>query len=280
MKIAVVGSGISGLASAPYLHGHHDVTVFEADRRPGGHSNTVRVDLADESHHVDTGFIVYNERTYPGLTKFSELSVETQPSEMSFSVTNEIRGLYWRGSSLNTVFAQRSNIANASFLRMLVDVSRFNRMARGALCDGLDPDLTLDELLGRHTWSSAFLDTYLVPLGSSIWSADRQALGSFPAHSMLRFLGNHGLLTARNPVEWRTVIGGSTKYVQAITGRLGRRVRLGVGVDKITRAGSTVDIHSRTVLARPPAAGDPQAAEHAPVRHTTTARRALGVVRP
>jgi predicted NAD/FAD-binding protein len=127
---------------------------------------------------------------------------------------------------------------------MLVDVSRFNRVARGALRDGLSADLTLDELLGRHTWSSAFLDTYLVPLGSSIWSADRQALGSFPALSMLRFLENHGLLTARNPVEWRTVTGGSTQYVQAITRRLGRRVRLGVGVDKITRTGSTVEIHS------------------------------------
>lgn len=245
MKIAVVGTGISGLASAHYLHGHHDVTVFEADRRPGGHSNTVRVDLADETHVIDTGFIVYNEKTYPGLTRlFTELSIATQPSEMSFSVTNDRRGLYWRGSSFDTVFAQRSNLARPSFLRMLLDVSRFNRLARAELRSGLDPDVSLADFLGEYPWSAAFLDTYLLPLGSSIWSADPSALGSFPARSFLHFLDNHGLLSARNPVEWRTVSGGSTHYVEAIVGRLGRRVRLGVGVDKITRTDSAVEIHS------------------------------------
>ncbi|MEO8693736.1 MAG: FAD-dependent oxidoreductase [Acidimicrobiales bacterium] len=244
MKIAVIGTGISGLASAHYLNGHHDVTVFEADRRPGGHSNTVRVDLADETHLIDTGFIVYNETTYPGLTTlFRELSIATQPSEMSFSVTNDSRGLYWRGSSLDTVFAQRSNIGRPAFLRMLVDVARFNRLARAELRSGLGADVTLDQFLGDHSWSDAFRDTYLLPLGSSIWSADPAALGSFPASSFLRFLDNHGLLSARNPVQWRTVTGGSTNYVTAITRRLGRRVRLGVGVDKIVRTDSAVEIH-------------------------------------
>jgi predicted NAD/FAD-binding protein len=240
----VVGTGISGLASAHYLDRHHEVTVFEAAHRPGGHSNTVRVDLADETHLIDTGFIVYNETTYPGLTAlFRELSIATQPSEMSFSVTNDNRGLYWRGSSLDTVFAQRSNIGRPAFLRMLVDVARFNRLARAALRAGVGTDVTLDQFLGDHAWSDAFLDTYLLPLGSSIWSADPAALGSFPARSFLQFLGNHGLLAARNPVQWRTVTGGSTNYVTAIIRRLGQRVRLGVGVEKIVRTDSAVEIH-------------------------------------
>ncbi len=241
----MVGTGISGLASAHYLDKHHDITVFEADRRPGGHSNTVRVDLADETHMVDTGFIVYNEKTYPGLTKlFGELSIATQASEMSFSVTNDNRGLYWRGSSLDTVFAQRSNMARPSFLRMLLDVARFNRLARSQLQSGLGPAVTLDQFLGGHSWSDAFLDSYLRPLASSIWSADPAALSAFPASSFLRFLDNHGLLSARNPVQWRTVTGGSTRYVEAIVGRLGRRVRLGVGVEKIVRTDAAVEIHS------------------------------------
>jgi len=210
MRIAIVGTGVAGLTCTHLLGRRHEVTVFEADPRPGGHAHTVRVDLADETHDVDTGFLVYNERNYPGLVKlFAELGTATKPSDMSFSVSDDATGVEWKGTSLSTLFAQRRNVARPAFLRMLADVVRFNRKAR-ELLQHPDPDLTLSlaELLRQGRWSPQFVEWYLIPMGSSIWSADPTTFMGMPAVTFARFFENHGLLSYGDQPSWRTVDGG------------------------------------------------------------------------
>ena len=245
MRIAIVGTGVSGLVCAHLLSRAHDVTLFEADDRPGGHAHTVTVDLDDGSHDVDTGFLVYNERNYPGLIKlFADLGVATKPSDMSFGVSDELSGLEWKGSSFDTIFAQRRNLVRPAFLRMLSDVVRFNRMARGLLDEPLDARVSLADLLDRGRWSSQFLNWYLIPMGSSIWSADPSTFLDMPAVTFARFFANHGLLDYGNQPNWRTVDGGSKRYVDAILGPLGKAVRLDDPVTKITRRADEVEVHS------------------------------------
>ena len=245
MRIAIVGTGVSGLVCAHLLSRRHDVTLFEADDRPGGHAHTVTVDLPDGRFDVDTGFLVYNERNYPGLVAlFAELGVVTKPSDMSFGVCDEVSGLEWKGTSFDTVFAQRRNLARPAFLRMLADVVRFNRRAR-ALLEG-PPDLTrsLGDLLEGGRWSSQFLNWYLIPMGSSIWSADPATFLDMPALTFARFFANHGLLEYGNQPDWRTVDGGSKQYVDAILSSLGRSVRLDEAVTKVTRGPDEVEVHT------------------------------------
>jgi predicted NAD/FAD-binding protein len=245
MRIAIVGTGVSGLVCAHLLSRHHDVTVFEADDRPGGHANTVRVDVGGVAHDVDTGFLVYNERNYPGLVRlFENLGVATKPSDMSFSVSDDVSGVEWRGSTIDSVFAQRRNIVRPTFLRMLADVARFNRIARGLLNGEQDLSLSLADLLGQGRWSRQFIDWYLVPMGSSIWSADPTTFLQMPAVTFARFFDNHGLLTYGDQPSWRTVTGGSRSYVEGVLGPLGDRVRLSTPVGKVTRQGDGVEIHS------------------------------------
>jgi len=245
MKIAIVGTGVSGLVCAHLLGRSHDVTLFEADDRPGGHAHTVRVDLPDGTFDVDTGFLVYNERNYPGLVRlFDDLGVATKPSDMSFGVMDEISGLEWKGTSFDTVFAQRRNLVRPAFLRMLGDIVRFNRKARALLDTPADPDLSLGDLLATGRWSAQFLDWYLVPMGSAIWSADPSTFVDIPAVTFARFFANHGLLEYGNQPDWRTVDGGSKRYVEAVLDRLGQRVRLDQPVTKITRTADEVELHS------------------------------------
>ncbi len=245
MKIAIVGTGVSGLVSAHLLARRHDVTVFEADDRPGGHAHTVTVDRPDGSHDVDTGFLVYNERNYPGLIKlFADLGVATKPSDMSFGVSDEPSGIEWKGTSIDTMFAQRRNLVRPSFLRMLADVGRFNRMVRDLLDRSEGAGLSLGDLLeGRH-WSPQFLDWYLLPMGSAIWSADPSTYFDMPALMFARFFANHGLLELGNQPDWRTVVGGAKRYVDAILGPLGQSVRLDEPVTKITRGVDEVEVHT------------------------------------
>ena len=245
MKIAIVGTGVSGLVCAHLLSRTHDVTVFEADARPGGHAHTVRVELPDGTFDVDTGFLVYNERNYPGLIKlFADLGVATKPSDMSFSVCDEVSGLEWKGTSFDTVFAQRRNLVRPAFLRMLADIVRFNRRATRLLDGTSDPSMSFEDLLADGHWSSRFLDWYLVPMGSSIWSADPSTFLDMPAVTFARFFANHGLLEYGNQPDWRTVAGGSKHYVDAILGPLGKAVRLDEPVTKITRGADEVEIHT------------------------------------
>ncbi len=245
MRIAIVGTGVSGLVSAHLLSRQHEVTVFEAEDRPGGHAHTVRVDLTDETHEVDTGFLVYNDRNYPGLVRlFEQLGVATKASDMSFGVTDDISGIEWRGTSFATVFAQRRNVLRPSFLRMLADVARFNRTARGLLAGAPDLTVSLADLLETGRWSSQFVDWYLIPMGSSIWSADPRTFLEMPAASFARFFDNHGLLTYGDQPSWRTVVGGSRHYVDAVLAPLGDSVRLSCPVAKVTRTEEGVEIRS------------------------------------
>lgn len=212
--------------------------MFEADPRPGGHAHTVTVGLAEGEHRVDIGFIVYNERTYPGLVRlFDRLGIATRPGDMSFSVSDEETGMEYRGTSPATVFAQPRNAANPAFLRMLVDVGRFNRRARDLLAGAADPHLTLGRFLEDGGWSRRFVDWYLVPLGSSIWSADPTTFTDMPAATLARFFERHGLLSVGEKPRWRTVVGGSATYVEAVLRPLREagRVRLGTPVSHVRR---------------------------------------------
>lgn len=247
MRVAIVGSGIAGLTCAHLLHRRHEVMLYEVDGRPGGHTNTVEVEVDGATHAVDTGFIVYNERTYPGFVGLlRDLGVATKDSEMSFSVSDERTGLEWRGTSLSTLFAQPRNIANPDFQRMLVDVVRFNRAARHIAATGTDPNLTLGEFLTRRTWSRAFIDWYLTPMGSAIWSAAPTSFAQMPMLTFARFFDNHGLLRVGDQPRWRTVSGGAARYVDALLGPLRDRVQLGTGVEKIVRrwGDGTVELRS------------------------------------
>lgn len=245
MRIAVIGTGISGIAAAHALSGEHEVTLFEAEDRPGGHTHTVSVEVEGTTVAVDTGFLVYTEATYPGLTRFfAELGVVTQPSDMSFSVTDEDSGLEWRGTDLKSVFAQPRNLANPAFLAMLVDVVRFNRLARTLLTTPASSSMSLGDLLATRRWSKGFTRWYLVPLGASIWSSSPESFLSMPAVMLARFLDRHGLLSFGDKPAWRTVTGGAKHYVDAALAPFaaGGRLHLGAPITTVRREDDGVEL--------------------------------------
>jgi predicted NAD/FAD-binding protein len=250
VKIAIVGTGVAGLVASHRLHPRHDITVFERDDRIGGHVHTVDVEVDGRHHAVDTGFIVYNERNYPGFVALlRELGVATQPAVMSFGVSDAMTGLQFRASNRNSLFAQRRNLVNPSFVRLLAEIVRFNRAAR-ALVDGeprwtgidriagiaataADADESVAAFVRRGHYSDAFVRQFLVPFGASIWSADPETFTQFPIRSFARFMHNHGLLELRGRPEWRTIIGGSRTYVDALTAPFADRIRVATPVHKI-----------------------------------------------
>ena len=218
-RIAIVGAGVSGLVCARLLALRHDVQLFEADAHLGGHARTVEFEAYGQSYAADVGFMVFNERTYPNFTRLLQiLGVASQPSDMSFSARVDENDLEYQGSSLNGLFAQRRNLANPKFWRMLRDVLRFNRDAAHALAGELadDPDLTLGQFVRSAGYGREFLDHYLLPMTAAIWSAPPQSVEHFPAAFLLRFFQNHGLIQLRNRPQWRTVVGGSRQYVAAL----------------------------------------------------------------
>ncbi len=243
MRIAVAGAGVSGLVAAWLLSKEHEVTVFEAQDRIGGHTNTVDVDASDGRHAVDTGFIVFNDRTYPNFLKLlARLGVASQESDMSFSVQCARTGLEYNGTSLGTLFAQRRNVVRPSFLRMIRDILRFNREAPRLLAGGGDDALTLGAYLDEGRYSREFVERYIVPMGAAIWSSDPASMGAFPARHFVRFFANHGMLTVDDRPVWRVVRGGSRRYVEAITASLGRRIRTSAPVAKIKREADSVEV--------------------------------------
>lgn len=236
MRIAIVGSGVSGLVAAHMLHTEHEVTVFEARDRIGGHVNTVEVeDAAGRRHAVDTGFIVYNEHNYPLFTKLlGRLGVASQPSDMSFGVRSDRTGTEYCGSSLATLFAQPRNLVSPGFHAMLLDILRFNREAGPAIRNGA-ADLTLGHYLDHAGFSERMADHYLIPMGSALWSVPRGKVLDMPADFFVRFFENHGMLTVTDQPQWRVVRGGSARYVEALVAPFRTRIRTGTPVTRVER---------------------------------------------
>lgn len=242
MKIAIVGSGISGLAAAYRLHRHHDITVYEAADRIGGHTATIDVRLGDQEYRIDTGFIVYNDWTYPQFIRLmDELGVDSRPSDMSFGVCDEETGLEYAGvegrkAMIDALFAQRRSAVSPRHLGMLIDILRFNRLATAdVIKDRLPPDLTLNEYVARKRLGKAFRDFYLVPMGSAIWSTPLEDMYEFPVAFMLPFMHHHGLLSVSHRPKWRTITGGSDRYIGPMTAAFRDRIHLNTPVRQIKR---------------------------------------------
>lgn len=245
MKIAIIGTGIAGMTTAWLLHRQHDITVFEAHSSVGGHTNTIDIDMAGRTYAVDTGFIVFNDWTYPNfIDLLNQLGVASQPTLMSFSVHCEKTGLEYNGHNLNTLFAQRRNLVRPSFYRMLRDILRFNREAPSLLL-GEDPAITLHEYLTREGYGREFIERYMIPMAAAIWSAKPDVMGSIPARYFVRFFKNHGLLSINQQPQWRVIQGGSRRYAERLVAPFRDHIRLFCPVDRIRRQAGFVEVKPR-----------------------------------
>jgi len=245
MKIAIIGTGIAGNVAAYKLAGDHEITVYEADDRIGGHTNTLDVLAGGRNWAVDTGFIVFNDATYPNfIALLDELGIESQASDMSFSVRSERRPLEYNGASLNALFAQRSNLLKPSFYRMLMDIFRFNREAM-ALLDDPDNRITLGDFLAGNGYSNEFIEHYIVPMGAAIWSATPGGMRAVPTAFFVRFFHNHGLLSVNERPAWRVIKGGSRNYVEKLVAGHRDRIRLNTGVEWIRRHPEYIEVKAK-----------------------------------
>ena len=249
MKIVVIGTGIAGMVSAWSLHhAGHQVSVFEAGSYIGGHTNTVTVQLGGQSYAVDTGFIVFNDWTYPNFIRLMELlGVASQPTTMSFSVHDPRSGLEYNGTSINTLFAQRRNFLRPSFYRMIRDILRFGREAP-LLLTGSNDDalLTIDDYVRKNNYSKEFVEHYLLPMGGAIWSAGTSAMRTFPARYFVQFFKNHGMLSVDERPQWRVISNGSASYIKRLTEPFENNIFLNSPVQFIRRDdhGVTVQINN------------------------------------
>ncbi|MCW8886128.1 MAG: FAD-dependent oxidoreductase, partial [Motiliproteus sp.] len=247
-KIAVIGTGISGLSCAWMLDKAHQVTLFEKDDRLGGHSNTVNFDLNHQEIAVDTGFIVYNPRNYPNLVKlFDHLDVENCETDMSFAVSIDDGRLEYAGTNLSGLFAQRRNLVNISFWKMVTDLLRFYRQA-SHLSEAQLENISLGELLQKHGYGRRFIHDHLLPMGAAIWSTPAELMLQYPAATFLRFCRNHGLVQVKDRPQWRTVIGGSVAYINRLMEEFTGEVRLNSRIHRVHRPGDKViveDLHGR-----------------------------------
>jgi predicted NAD/FAD-binding protein len=243
MKIAIIGTGIAGNVAAYKLYKNHDISVFEANNYAGGHTHTHDVSLNGSDYAVDSGFIVFNYKTYPHFTRLlQDLNVEVQPSSMSFSVKCEKSGLEYNGTTLNTLFAQRSNLLRPSFYRMIKDILRFNKEAV-ALLDTDQAEVTLGEFLSQGRYSREFVERYLIPMGAAVWSADPAQMMEFPAGFFIRFFHNHGMLSVDDRPGWHVIKGGSREYVKKLTAPFADRIRHNTSVKSITRHHNSVTVY-------------------------------------
>lgn len=249
MKIAIIGSGISGLTAAYYLHKDHDIYLYEAESRLGGHTATKQVHVNGQDYLIDTGFIVFNDWTYPNFIKLlTELGVESQATEMGFSVFNPDSNFEYAGTNLSTLFAQRRNLFSLSHWKMLRDIVRFNKEALADLeAEKLEANESLGRYLQRKKYSEAFIERYLIPMGSAIWSATQGAMLSFPLEFFIRFFKNHGLLNVVNRPQWRVIKGGSQAYIAPLTKAFKDKIKLNSPVAQIIRTETGVTLISNGV---------------------------------
>lgn len=239
MKIAIIGGGIAGNTLAYYLNKEHDITVFEAENHIGGHTHTHAVEMAGKTYYVDTGFIVFNDRTYPNFNELLDtLEVQWQNSEMSFSVKCENTGLEYNGTTLNSLFAQRRNFFRPKFYSMICDIMRFNKNALELLADG--QEITLGDYLTQNHYGDDFIKFYIIPMGAAIWSTDATQMLDFPARFFVRFFHHHGMLTISNRPQWRTIVGGSAKYVAKLTASFANKIQLNSPIERVRRLENSV----------------------------------------
>ncbi|WLI07486.1 FAD-dependent oxidoreductase [Pseudomonas sp. FP597] len=246
MKIAIIGSGIAGLTSAYLLDRQHDITLFEAGDRIGGHTHTVNVTVEGKSYAVDTGFIVFNDWTYPNFIRLlGQIGVRFKPTEMSFSVCDESTRFEYNGNNLNSLFAQRRNILSPGFWGMLRDILRFNREAPRDLQEQrINAEMTLGDYLAVGGYGERFVRHYIVPMGAAIWSMSLADMLGFPLQFFVRFFKNHGLLSVNNRPQWCVIEGGSSRYIEPLTRSFRQHIRLNCPVHRVERNADGVIIHS------------------------------------
>ena len=244
MKVAIVGSGISGLTAAYLLSQKHQVTVFEADEYIGGHTATKNVQYGGKQYAIDTGFIVFNDWTYPKFQKLlGELKVDYKPTEMGFSVTNDATGLEYSGTNLDTLFAQRKNIVSPKHWQMIRDILRFNKQAIIDVESGqLPKGMLLGEYLKKNNYSDSFVHNYLIPMGAAIWSASTDGMQAFPLEFFVRFFKNHGLLSVNDRPQWHVIRGGSRAYLAPLIENFKDSIHTNTPVDSITRHDNGVSL--------------------------------------
>jgi len=242
MRIAVIGTGISGNVAARELCREHDITVFEAGDHIGGHTHTHDVSYGGETHAIDTGFIVFNDWTYPNfMALLNEIGAASLPTEMSFSSRCEASGIEYNGASLNRLFSQRRNLFRPAFHAMIRDILRFNSESR-ELLERNDGELTLGRYLEEKGYGHLFVNNYIVPMGAAIWSTDPQQMLDFPACHFVRFFANHGLLNIKNRPQWHVIAGGSREYVKRLVAPFRDRIRLGEAVVSVKRLPTHVEL--------------------------------------
>ncbi|HWR72640.1 MAG TPA: FAD-dependent oxidoreductase [Nitrospirota bacterium] len=242
MRIAIIGGGISGLVSAHLLHGDHDITLFEANGYIGGHTHTIDVEREGKRFGVDTGFIVFNEKTYPNFLKLiTKLGVAYQPSKMTFSLKSEPEGKEYSAHNLNTIFGQRRNLFDPSFYAMVRDILRL-RGEFSRLIKELGEEKPLVPYLLSRAYSKRFIDFFLIPMAAAIWSADPVSAERFPLQTFARFFLNHGILEVKNPFEWKVISGGSARYVEKITASFRDRIRLSAPIRSVTRRPDHIEV--------------------------------------
>jgi predicted NAD/FAD-binding protein len=246
VNIAIIGSGISGLTSAYLLNRSHEITVFEASDWIGGHTHTVDVTVEGRRYAVDTGFIVFNDWTYPNFIRLlGQIGVAFKPTEMSFSVSDPDSGLEYNGNNLNSLFAQRRNLLSPGFWGMLRDILRFNKTARRDLEEQrIAADTTLDDYLRAGGYGERFILHYIVPMGAAIWSMSMADMLAFPLQLFVRFFNNHGLLSVNDRPQWQVIEGGSSAYIEPLTATFREKIRLGCAVTRVERDIDGVVIHS------------------------------------
>ena len=246
MKIAIIGSGIAGNTLAHHLYQQHDIAVYEANHHIGGHTHTHDIEIDNKKYSVDTGFIVFNDRTYPEFIQLLDKhQVAWQNSNMSFSVRCEATGLEYNGTTLNSLFAQRRNLFKPSFYMMIRDILRFNKTSLELLDlnnKNYGDEISMGDYLAKNSYGQRFINQYIIPMGAAIWSTDAAQMLQFPARFFVRFFHHHGMLSVNNRPQWRTITGGSARYVEAITAPFKHKIKLNTPVKSVKRSTKQVEI--------------------------------------